>query len=525
MLPDHLIQAISGINRAVYTPAVYGAIYVFASLILLIKPLRFILGALALLGVMELLHFCYLVYFGGVIDANVIMYALAEHADVADAGIAVSLHLFYTPFLVLLPYGAACFCIARYDSDRLKIPLVGVLVICIVATVPYKIISSGNPVKYFPIDAYPSFANSYLTASMLVANHLPHLVMTSMFQNSSGAYARVSVAETGMADEMTIVLVMSESLAPQRMSLFGFERPTTPMLETLSSNPMFVAHQGIAAGVGTLTSFYSFWNGVRDPKNQDEFARQTTNIFRLAKNHGFHTTFISSQGNNLLRGAGTRFLDDLITRDSAESDYAQFHDEMLLKHAKQIALGGRNLIVLHQRSAHGPYAHNYRYHEELAIFPTTGLGYADYQRNSYDNAVRYSDYIIYQLLDFFRSTVQGPLYFIVTSDHGQLLGDNAKGLFGHGRLESDIARVPVLFFMPGGDRRIVERVKRLHNPTHFELTELISNLLGYEITDPNAEAGVYYVNGTGSYGRHGYIRVIKSPEPGGATAYNVVPAG
>jgi glucan phosphoethanolaminetransferase (alkaline phosphatase superfamily) len=318
---------------------------------------------------------------------------------------------------------------------------------------------------------------------------------------------------------------MNESLTYDHMSLFGYGRDTTPRLISLASDPHFLYREGISAGVGTLSTFYSFWNAVRDPRNERAFMEQHTNLFRLAKEAGFRTVVLSAQRANLLRGAGTQYVDELHTLESEEALYERLHDEMFEELLGSIALGERNLIAIHLRSAHGPYAQNYALRPELAIFPTDGLDYRNFQNNSYDDAVRYNDFIMDRLVAYFRSNVEGPLYVFLTSDHGQLLGEGETPRYGHGMLLPQVAHVPIMLYEQHGAPEIAATLRQTHDPTHYELARLIIRVLGYEIRDPNARHGVFYIAGTGFHGLSGYIRVRKPGDASGTTEFTEVPAG
>jgi glucan phosphoethanolaminetransferase (alkaline phosphatase superfamily) len=58
---------------------------------------------------------------------------------------------------------------------------------------------------------------------------------------------------------MTIVLVMAESFTSNRMSRFGYERPTTQFLQELSDDPGIVAGRGYAAANATRSSLPMFF--------------------------------------------------------------------------------------------------------------------------------------------------------------------------------------------------------------------------------------------------------------------------
>jgi glucan phosphoethanolaminetransferase (alkaline phosphatase superfamily) len=524
ILPDFLMDAVSGARRAVYTPDIVFYFLLFGLCASFVAPLRLLAGFLIVLGAFEIVHFCYMAYFGGVIDANLIVQGIFEFEDVVLGGLGVLRYLYYVPLVVIVPYAAAWLLLRPLLGRCAIIPGAGLALLLLAATVPFKIVREGSAAHYYPVDTLPSAANSYLTASTFFFNHLPKFVLSDAGAEA-GAYQPITVARTATPDKATVVIVMNESLTYDHLSLFGYDRDTTPLLAALASDPGFVYRKGIAAGVGTNSSFQSFWNGVRDPRNEAAFVEQRANLFRLAREAGFRTIVLSAQRANLLRGDGLQHVDLLRTLESERPRYARLHDEMFLELLESTPLEDRNLIVLHLRSAHGPYAANYARRPELAIFPTGGVKYGEFQVNAYDNAVRYNDFIMARLIRHFRTTIEGPLYVFLTSDHGQLLGEDGSRRFGHGMLLPEVARVPIMLFQQNGDPNVASRLRQLRNPTHNELTRLIDRVMGFEIVDPNAEKGVYYINGAGYNGLAGYIRVEKPADPSGQPRFLSVPAG
>lgn len=503
--PDFLMRAVAGVMHAVYTPGIALALLLFGLLLASCATRPLLASILLLLGLLETARFCYMAYFGGVLDANVLLHGLAEFRDVASGGAGVIRHLAYAPLVVLLPYLAGWLLLRPLLANRVLVPHGWILLLGLTSIIPWQIMRSDSLVRYYPVDVLPSAVNSFLTANTLLFRRL------ALAAADPERYRPIRLVALPVPERVTVVIVMNESLTPDHMSLFGYRRNTTPQLAALRSDPHFVCKEGIAAGVGTLSSFYSFWNGVRDPRNVRAFVEQQTNLFRLAKQHGFRTVYLSSQGANLLRGAGAQYIDQLITIDSRETQYQHRHDEMLVDLLPEVSLGARNFIVLHLRSAHGPYASNYALRPELAVFRTDDLGYLDYQRATYDDAVRYNDWINVQLIDAFRARVADPLYLFITSDHGQLLGEDVRHLLGHGQLLPEVARVPVLLYQQHGDPAIAGALRQIDWPTHYEMTELVARLLGFEIRDPNGRPGTYFINGTGYHGSAGLIRVRKSP--------------
>ncbi|WP_256664520.1 MULTISPECIES: sulfatase-like hydrolase/transferase [unclassified Pseudomonas] len=117
---------------------------------------------------------------------------------------------------------------------------------------------------------------------------------------------------------------------------------------------------------------------------------------------------------------------------------AQRQDRALLEILDEQQWAPRNFVVLNLRTAHLPYAQNYRHESTPAPWPDSG---AEGQANAYDNSLHYLDGLLAEILaDFDR--LDGERYLIITGDHGQRLGEG--GHWGHNDLVPEVSDVPVI---------------------------------------------------------------------------------
>ena len=525
ILPDHIMLVISDRNNAIYQLWYYIAIIGLASLILLVKRTSVIYFVIAVFWITETAHFCYMAYFGGVISASAILQFFIEYADVFAASSDLSHYLYYAPLIVFIPYAVAITALRIFRHNRATVPFIWVVLLAVISIVPYRIISEPDrAVKYYPNASFPSIANSYLNLSTLFFNHIPKLVMPGIYDTEQLYYSPVIISQRETPEQMTIVVIMTEGITYDHMNLYGYERDTTPFLSSLKQDPDFVWKPGISAGISTRVSFVSFWNDVRDPRNTQQFIRKPTNLFRLAGKNGFYNQFLSAQGSNLLRDSGTEYIHVLYTEDSLTPVSGEQNDNSLLLMARDIELHDKNFIVFHTRTAHAAYTSNYTQNQEFAIYPEDGVDYNQMLVNTYDNAIRYSDSVIENLIKTMISRVDGPLYFIVTSDHGQLFGNDVAKTFGHGKLVSEIGRVPIIFYSVNGDQKWLDSARDFVEPTHYELTTFMLSMFGYDIDDRNENDKIYYINGLGyHHGENGYIKIDKSKFPQNSIEYTVYP--
>ena len=92
-----------------------------------------------------------------------------------------------------------------------------------------------------------------------------------------------------------IVLVVGESLAASHLSLYGYERDTSPRLQALQTQGQLVAlRDATVMGPNTRTSVPYIFTGLEGPDPDGRVFRAPT-ILEYAKARGYHTAFVSAQ--------------------------------------------------------------------------------------------------------------------------------------------------------------------------------------------------------------------------------------
>ena len=234
--------------------------------------------------------------------------------------------------------------------------------------------------------------------------------------------------------------MVADSLRGDHLGVLGYTRDTTPRL---SARTELIARPGVASGVSTAVSLPLILNAIREPGQSHEIRDLSTNLFRLAKEAGFKTYWISSQESKLLNDVGSRYIDVSITREDEPERFLTQGDSAVLSVLDQQHWPEKTFTVILLRTAHAPYEANYAHdREHFARWPDdTALPRTERLRNAYDNSVLYFDSLVDQIITRF-DKLSGPRHLIVTGDHGQLLGQ--RGLWGHNILEPEVASVPVL---------------------------------------------------------------------------------
>jgi glucan phosphoethanolaminetransferase (alkaline phosphatase superfamily) len=312
--------------------------------------------------------------------------------------------------------------------------------------------------------------------------------------------------DEALNEPVTIVYIIGESCNYNHMSLFGYERETTPRLSELAKMENFYFTKGISSGVATFAASKFMLNAIREPDNIKQSSKNNTNLFKLAKQHGFKTFYLSSQTSHLLSGiSGFNCIDVAITRGLHFTDSRTLKDEYLFKLLSKQKFGERNFIVMHQACIHAPYV------------TVIGKNFADRKKfkgsknkliDEYDNAMFYNDFLISKMFGIFNKSQKGKFYIIFASDHNEALGEN--GHFGHTLLFPEIANIPVI--VQSNDHSFIEEIKQIFLPNHYEIAKKIAEIIGYKINNPNELKDSFYICGVDPSGKCGYIPYTKDKE-------------
>jgi arylsulfatase A-like enzyme len=315
---------------------------------------------------------------------------------------------------------------------------------------------------------------------------------------------RASVAKLPPAAQNApnVLLITMDTVRAENLSLYGYERDTTPQLKKLAKDGV-VFEQAIAPSSWTLPSHagiftgmspneLSFgWNRPLKPSNLTlaealgqkgyESAGFAANLLFCTKEIGIGRGMIHyedypvSAGQTLLSASLGRVIsnsalmrrltgyNDSLTRKNAET----INDDFL----RWLSSRGQNrpfFAFLNYFDAHEPLLPPAPFSERFGpaeigqelFYQTNGIDIkynkkhdwsereALKYRNAYDNSIVYLDQKLGEL--FAELSERGILentVVIVTSDHGELLGE--RGLYGHGSsLYAETLRVPLLIRFP-----------------------------------------------------------------------------
>ena len=259
-------------------------------------------------------------------------------------------------------------------------------------------------------------------------------------------------------DSITVVLVIGESLRPDHLSVNGYFRKTPPNLDTLG-----------VISFPNVNSLYSYTNQAlpylmtRTDTLHTDRAYKERSFIDVFKAGGFHTSWISNQDSEksyvyFINEADTIFY---VNRSHDVYSFDQWLDEDILPYYNRMIDSeySKKLVILHTIGSHWWY--NLHYTKEYEVYKpvlkSKIIAYCTDEeiRNSYDNTILYTDYILSEIIDKLKDK-NAVLIFV--SDHGEALGDDSFYL--HGTSHPTMFRTAMFVWMS-------EKYKSLH-PEHLE---------------------------------------------------------
>ncbi|TYT74854.1 phosphoethanolamine transferase [Desulfobotulus mexicanus] len=506
MLPALIFNSFSPSNVIWFSEKYYWIFFGFALLLAACRSHTFIAVVLGLLCLLEITQFASLAYFGDYINPFWIHQMFIEAADVSQEALASTKNLYFVPLSALLPYASAFLLIYATKKARFKLPFMTILValILIFPGIRMKVHSDSDDIfSFFPVISDPSLANSlqsyyaWLNFILIPGQDTENLPEFPPYQTENIPL---------LHEKMNVVVVMGESATPNHMSLYGYPRKTTPNLDALAAETdQLITKLGISAANATRSALPAFYTAQYHPLDTKPVQNQNTNLFTLAKKQGFKTFYISAQNINCLNGVNTKDIDFIAAFDHHRSLFSRKKDDGIIELLHQLELSDKNFIILHQRNSHSPYAVNYSHRPEFDVFSSENPTREQNHIDTYDNSILYSDWLYDEVIKYFKTMPESPpSYIFITSDHGEMFGEN--GLWGHNHMDMENFKVPLIYYGIHADPGFTGKIREEKVITHYQLSLYTAELLGTRIINPGEEEGIFYVNGVAAFGRSGYLR-------------------
>ena len=238
-----------------------------------------------------------------------------------------------------------------------------------------------------------------------------------------------------------VVFILGESTTRNHMSLYNYDKPTTPNLQRrFAQGELIFFTDCVSAATETMPACQRLFTFFRNGGLSDKPWYQYTNIFDILKAAGCHTAWLSNQEvtgiyGNVPRAFADRCDEKKFTTIHDTETYVYEYDEKilpLLDESLQKNSSAKNFYVLHLLGTHLNY--RARYPDEFDIFraddePAKNPVHRKFQA-MYDNAVLYNDFVVDEIIKRFEDK---DALIIYVSDHGEIIFDDGINL-GHGQM-------------------------------------------------------------------------------------------
>lgn len=239
-----------------------------------------------------------------------------------------------------------------------------------------------------------------------------------------------NLVEVKKALPTTVVIVIGESTTRVHMGLYEYQRDTNPKLSSIK-NELHIFNNVFASRPNTIESLQQVLT-FADQENPDLYKTKPS-VIAMMKQAGYKTYWISNQqtltARNTMLTTFAKQADEQIFLNNARSQNSYSFDEKVLEPyaAKLSQPDQKKLIIVHLIGTHMRYA--FRYPASYDYFKddkgiVAGLSEDKIQTiNEYDNAVRYNDHVVYELINRLKQSNQHSL-LVYFSDHGDDVYDS-----------------------------------------------------------------------------------------------------
>ncbi len=257
------------------------------------------------------------------------------------------------------------------------------------------------------------------------------------FQHAAHAERiKTSVIKHTSTDSLDVIVVIGEALRADHLSINGYERPTTPLLQlqnnVVSLSNIYSQHTYTSASIPHILTCAD--------SSSTELAYARHSFIQNFADEGYSTSWLSNQDYGHSYATFINETDTTIFPNASKTVfvYNSWTDMDLLPPLKQLMAQqtSHNLYIIHTIGSHWYY--NLHVPESLQLFqPLTNnrvvtSNTQEQVINSYDNTVLCFDAFLNSVIMHFENR---PAILLYLSDHGESLGENGIYLHASGAEE------------------------------------------------------------------------------------------
>lgn len=432
---------------------------------------------IAFISAVQLLVYGHYFYFGVLPNPYSLNYFI-EHSDDSISLIRSSARWFHV--VVFLVIFFLQFTLLRHAlgvlnmiSRRMKYSIVGFFVILTIVF--------NNNVRFAP-------ASYSITPATIFS--LKYVLQERLFNSSFELHKgymrrRFEIDErVKIAAQYNVILFISESVRKKNFSAYGYERTTTPFLDSMiMSGSVIQFHHHVSNAVSTQYSVPMIFSGNFTIEKTDQpFVYDYIQRWTNAKTLFFTSQSMQRSNIDLIYNTS---LDTFVCQE--QLDHEQFNDlgvdDAVVARSVVPVLAGFNIekyfSVVQFNNTHYPYT----------VKPQISDFFTSEHPNTidhYDNTIREQDAIMREYISSLKTSgALDSTIIIFTSDHGEAFGE--RGHSGHlHSLYNEEIEVPMWMFLPGSfpaEKRKMIEANAMNNTSHLDIFPTITELFGFSDID------------------------------------------
>ena len=247
---------------------------------------------------------------------------------------------------------------------------------------------------------------------------------------TSGVQVPLPPATFSSNEKTVVILVIGEAARANDFALYGYSRPTNPLL---SQAGVVTLKNASACATYTTASVRCILSNVN---SESPFSKPYEPLPSYLQRNGVDVIWRSRNwGEPPMMVQTYQRASDL---SAACTGTRCNYDEVLLSGLEQrikTSSSQKVFVVLHQSGSHGP-AYYMKYPSEFEYFKpvckSVELGKCTHEElvNAYDNTILYEDYFLFRTIGVLKTLRDTSTLLIYVSDHGESLGE--YGMYLHG---------------------------------------------------------------------------------------------
>ena len=286
-------------------------------------------------------------------------------------------------------------------------------------------------------------------------------------------------------DNPLYILVIGEAARYDHLSLNGYERNTTPLLQARKN---LISYDS-AYAQANLTSYSLPLIITRATADDADRAYREKSIVEAFQEAGYYSGYLNKQ---LSYAIETRIVkvSDYAYQSNKEVDVENNYDIDLVAKLQECVSDTSQFFVLHTMGSH--FRYEYRYPAEFEQFtPVMGksfsyLGISEENKsefiNAYDNTILYLDYFLNELIEYVDGLNRSAV-IVYISDHGESFWDDDKKLSLHGSYEISKYEFHVPMLVWYSDEYQLNNSQKVENIKQNKAKTISSDAIFYSMLD------------------------------------------